>query len=87
MFDIFKVIGIVKSKRKIFTSEADMQLEFAWVIRELYQNSVVRLEYCPEFDLNMHIDILVIIENLWIPIELKYKTKRCIKKVNNEKFY
>lgn len=47
----------------------------------------VRLEYCPEFDSNMHIDILVIIDNQWIPIELKYKTKGCVKIVNNEKFY
>lgn len=86
MFDILDVIEHVKLKRRIFVSEADMQFEFAWTIKELYPNVKVRLEYCPEFDLNMHIDILVIIDNEWIPIELKYKTKGCVKVVDNEKY-
>ena len=32
----------------------------------------------------MHIDILVIIDNKWIPIEIKYKTKGCCKNIDNE---
>lgn len=86
MLNILDVIEHVKLKRRIFVSEADMQFEFAWVIKELYPNAKVRLEYCPEFDLNMHIDILVIIDNGWIPIEFKYKTKGCVKVVDNEKY-
>lgn len=86
-FDILEVIEHVKLKRKIFVSEADMQFEFAWAIKELYQNAIIRLEYCPEFNRSMYIDILVIIDNHWIPIELKYKTKGCIKVVDNECFY
>lgn len=86
MFDINKVIDRLKLMRQIFVSEADLQLELAWVIKELYENAIIRMEYCPIFDLNMHIDILVIIDNKWIPIELKYKTKGCSKIVNNEIF-
>lgn len=84
--DIYKVIERLKNKRKIFVSEADFQLELAWSIKEEYPNAKVRLEYTPEFDINMHIDILVILNNKWIPIELKYKTKGCIKEFEEEKY-
>lgn len=86
IFDIYKIIDILKVKRPVFVSEADFQLEMAWVIKEEYPNAKVRLEYCPSFDGSMHIDILVIIDNIWIPIELKYKTKGCSKTINNEIF-
>ncbi|WP_086253582.1 hypothetical protein [Campylobacter sp. P091] len=70
-----KIIEKLQDKRQIFCSEADFQLEMAWVIKEMYLNAEVRLEYVPTFDDKMHIDILVFISNKWIPIELKYKTK------------
>ncbi len=76
-FDIELVIDKLKTKRKLFVSEADFQLEIAWVIKEIYQNAKVRLEYTPSFNPDMHIDILVMLDNKWIPIELKYKTKGC----------
>lgn len=72
-FDIITILEELK-KRRIFTSEADLQLELAWIIKQKHPDSIVRLEYCPEFNSNMHIDILVILNNKWIPIELKYKT-------------
>lgn len=74
-FDMVEIIENLKTKRKIFVSEADFQLEFAWVIKEFYPKFKVRLEYTPEFNPKMHIDILVITDKGWIPIELKYKTK------------
>ena len=86
VFDIKLVIDKLRNKRKIFVSERDLQLEMALTIKELYPNAKIRLEYCPSFDLNMHIDILVIYENKWIPIELKYKTKGCAKIVDDEVF-
>ena len=85
-FDIEYIISKLKEKRKIFVSEADFQLELAWIIKEEYPNAKIRMEYCPSFDPNMHIDILVIIDNMWIPIELKYKTKGCQKIIEEEKF-
>jgi len=86
VFNINKVINILKIKRPAFASEADFQLEMAWIIKEIYPNAKIRLEYCPEFNYNMHIDILVIMNGRWIPIELKYKTKKALIEVNNEKF-
>ena len=74
--DMEKIIKTLQGKRQIFCSEADFQLEMAWVIKEMYLNAEVRLEYVPTFDDKMHIDILVFISNKWIPIELKYTTKK-----------
>ena len=78
-FDMTEIIKKLQNKRQFFCSEADFQLEMAWVIKEMYTDAKVRLEYVPTFDdkINdkMHIDILVFINNKWIPIELKYKTK------------
>ncbi len=84
MIDINTVIEKLKSRRSIFVSEADFQLELAWTIKELYPAAKVRMEYCPPFDANMHIDILVVLDEKWIPIELKYKTKGCKKTIDNE---
>ena len=78
-FDIEKVIKNLSSKRKFFYSESDFQLALAWVIKEIYKDSIdIRMEYCPAFDSSMHIDIVVFIKGnqKWIPIELKYKTKK-----------
>lgn len=70
-----EVIKTLQGKRQIFCSEADFQLEMALVIKEMYSNAKLRLEYVPTFDDKMRIDIIVFISNEWIPIELKYKTK------------
>lgn len=85
-FNIYSIIEKLSKKRTIFYSEADFQLELAWLIKDEYKNAKVRLEYCPSFDTSMHIDILIIIDNEWIPIELKYKTKGCTKIVDDETF-
>ncbi len=89
-FDMVEIIENLKAKRKAFVSEADFQLEFAWAIKENYPEFKVRLEYTPkfksEFDSKMHIDILVITDEGWIPIELKYKTKGCTVKDGNEEY-
>lgn len=84
MIDIEKAISILKKRRQIFVSEADFQLELAWVLKDMYPEAKVRLEYCPSFDINMHIDILIILNDSWIPIELKYKTKGCKKTIDDE---
>ena len=91
-FDIEKVIKSLMTKRKAFVSEADFQLEFALEIKNIeeYKDFKVRLEYTPkfksEFDSKMHIDILVITDEGWIPIELKYKTKGCTVKDGDDEY-
>ena len=85
-FDIFECIKELKSKRPIFVSEADFQVELSWIIIKNYPDAKVRCEYIPSFDPDMHIDILVIKDDKWIPIELKYKTKGCVKNLGGESF-
>lgn len=61
---------------RIFGSEADFQFALAWKVKELYPEVRVRLEYIPwSYDKNMHIDIVLFVDDKMIPIELKYKTK------------
>ena len=86
MIDIGLVLNKLKSRRQVFNSEADFQLEFGWALKELYPEYLIRMEYCPKVNRNMHIDILVITDDGWIPIELKYKTKSCILNANDEEF-
>lgn len=76
-FDINLVIDTLRKSNKIFSTEAEFQLEMAIEIRKLYPDAKVKLEYNPTFDNSMYIDILVIMHNKMYPIELKYKTKSC----------
>ena len=83
-FDVDKLMQELSLKRKIFVSEADFQLELAWLIKERYPMATVRMEYSPQFNTDMHIDILVLFDGKWFPIELKYKTKGCRKIIDGE---
>ena len=85
-FDIEVIIEKLKKQRQAFFSEADFQLAMALIIKEEYPDSMVKLEYVPKFNQQMHIDILVIQDNKWIPIELKYKTKKCQILVDNDEY-
>jgi hypothetical protein len=85
--DIIKPLLELSKTRKIFHSEADFQFALAWEIQKLYPKAKVRLEYCPaEIEPTMHIDILVVIDDYWYPIELKYKTLGCNKTFEGEIF-
>lgn len=88
MIDIQKVIEKLQNKRKCFVSEADFQLEFAWIIKKLYPEVKVRCEYSYKLnDKLIHIDVVVIQDNVYYPIELKYKTKKLDIAIDNEKIY
>ena len=84
ILDIDKIMYQLSRWRPIFHSEADFQFSLAWMIKEQYPNCDIRLEFVPEFNPNLHLDILVILDGKWIPIELKYTTKKCIKTINDE---
>jgi len=72
--NIIPAIENLKKERLLFHSEADFQFAFAWELQKYYPDAKIRLEYCPaDINSSIHIDILVIWENLWYPIELKYK--------------
>ena len=78
-FDIHNIMHRLSLWRPIFHSEADFQFSLAWIIKEIYPDCEIRLEFVPDFNTNLHLDILVILNGKWIPIELKYTTKKCIK--------
>lgn len=84
MLDIHKVISHLSQWRPIFYSEADFQFSLAWLIKTMYQNCDIRLEFIPEFNPNLHLDILVILDGKWIPIELKYTTKAYNVRIGDE---
>ncbi len=73
-------------KRKLFHSEADFQFALAWEIQKCYPTANVRLEYCPAEAPNMHIDIIVEMDNGVFPIELKYKTLKTTTQIDGESF-
>ena len=84
ILDIDKIMYQLSRWRPIFHSEADFQFSLAWMIKEQYPNCDIRLEFVPEFNPNLHLDILVILDGKWIPIELKYTTRKYIKTINDE---
>jgi hypothetical protein len=85
--DISKALLELSQSRKMFHSEADFQFALAWELQKLYPDAKVRLEYCPAgIEPTMHIDILVIKDDEWYPVEMKYKTLGCTKIVDGEAF-
>lgn len=84
--DIELAIQTLQTKQKIFHSEADFQFSLAWELQQIIPQAKIRLEYCPPFAREMHIDIYVIDEDGTYPIELKYKSKSVETIVGNEYF-
>lgn len=82
-----ETLNALRTKRKLFSSEADFQFALAWTIKELYPHVEVRLEWIPvDYNPNIYIDIVVFEGDDLIPIELKYKTKKTDKVVGDERF-
>ena len=82
-FNINDVMAKVKELRIGFTSERDFQFIMGVAIRKLYKNANVVMEYkYPKKALinnkeRQFVDIMVIINDNWYPIELKYNYKKC----------
>ena len=75
MEDILKKLS---EERPIFDSEDDFKFSLCWKIKETYKGAEIGLEVPIIIDKSpdpIYLDILVIYEDKWIPIELKYKTK------------
>lgn len=83
---ITTAIESLKNKHKVFHSEADFQFSLAWELQTILPDAKIRLEYCPPFAREMHIDIYVIDKDGTYPIELKYKSKKLETIVDNEYF-
>ena len=76
-----EIIDELRKDRPIFCSEDDFKFEMASLLRKKYPDIDILLEYTPELNKKMHIDIMVISPDGWIPIELKYKTAEYSKKI------
>lgn len=74
-FDIYLVMNKLREKRKIFRDENDFRQELDDTIRDMYDNSRVKIEYPAPFNSKKGIDIVVKINDDYYPIELKYKRK------------
>lgn len=86
--DIDSMIQELGQSRPIFHSEADFQHALAWLIHEHYPTSRVRLEVNPYKDgQRAYIDILLRIDDVLIPIELKYKTRTFNTSYGDEDFH
>lgn len=84
--ELFPVIELLRQKRPLFHSEADLQFALAWEIQLLYPTADVRIE-CPTANYpNKYIDILIHNKGFAIPIELKYKTKKLSALVGQEQY-
>ena len=75
--------------RPIFHSEADLQYSLALTLKEMHQDAKVRLEYpvrliTKETADNRALDIWI--ENMRIPIELKYTNKKLTTSYDGEEF-
>lgn len=85
--DLQVPLSRLRSKRKIFHSEADFQFAFAWELQLQYPDDAIRLEYPPPNDPTKYVDILLRIGEDVYPIELKYKTKLFSAVVDGEPYY
>lgn len=74
-FDINLVLNNLREKRKIFRDENDLKQELSNSIYDTYNNIRVDREYPANFDTKKAIDIVVIMDNKFYPIEVKYKRK------------
>ncbi|MCX4254409.1 MAG: hypothetical protein OSJ63_03965 [Bacilli bacterium] len=74
-FDIDLVLEVLKRRHKIFRNEDDLKVKLHDVIRDIYRNLRVETEYYASFDNKKDIDIVVITDNGYYPIELKYKKR------------
>lgn len=73
-FDIHLILNKLGERRNRFIDEKDLQLELVNIIEEVYPNVKQRMEYQTSFNRNKT-DILVILDNRYYPIEVKYPRK------------
>lgn len=76
-FDMNLVIDKLKERKKIFRNENDLKQELSDIIPDIYDNVKVYREYPAPFDDNAKkgIDLVIKMNNVYYPIEVKYKRK------------
>ena len=84
--DIPHLLIDLAARRPVFHSEADLQHELAWHLREVYPNLQVRLEYPLARPSNAAIDILIRNGGQEMALELKYLCQRVEHEIDGESF-
>lgn len=84
MFDVHAIMANLSRQRQAFHSEADFQHAFAWQVHSDLPDCQVRLEYRPQLDERVHIDMWI--ANISLAIELKYRTRKTTLQFANERF-
>ena len=74
-FNVNLVLAELMKRRKIFRDENDFRQELVDTIQDMYDNVRVKVEYPAPFNTKKGIDIVVVMDNEYYPIELKYKRK------------
>ena len=78
-FEIVNVMDSLFKDNEVFTSEADFQIHFGMKIIEKY-GSRVQVSLEKPFVLEnkiVRIDVAIMLDGQIIPVELKYRTKKC----------
>ena len=81
--------GIMKSlsaQRPLFHSEADFQHALAWQVKKELPSAQIRLEYRPDPDEPLTLDIWVTAHGATYAVELKYLTRKLTVNLAGERF-
>lgn len=93
------LIEKLAEKRKVFHSEDDLKFELGYLIKTEFPSSQIRLEKPVDLIFNLRdnysklkhsraaVDIVVIVDGLQIPIEIKYKTLALAQENKKSKSY
>ena len=84
MFDVHTIVANLSRRRPVFHSEADFQHAFAWQVHSDLPDCQVRLEYRTPLDERIYIDMWI--ANIFLAIELKYRTRKTALQFANERF-
>lgn len=79
ILDIHEIMHLLSMWRPIFHSEADFQFSLAWLIKKKYPDCEIRLEFVPEFNPSLHLDILVILNVNGFLLSLNIRQKDALK--------
>ena len=85
-FDIYAVLSQLKASFSIFHSEDDFKFQLAWCIKSCLPHCRVSLERKISSDVADRTDLVVSVDGMMIPIELKYKTTALDVVVENERY-
>jgi hypothetical protein len=85
--DIIGFMNDLARKRPIFSSEADLQMAFAWEMQLARPSARIRLEYRPAYmDRRGYLDVWVADKDWVAAIELKYFTRALDVVIEGERF-